>query len=235
MAAARLGRSNPSSSRRVGKGAALDSSRVGKIACAPCPRGDDGETRFCPPYSFCESGWIAGSSPAMTRWRHKYLIQIEYCLHNNYAIDYYACLGVKIRILAHSGRVLEAYLNAERGVASRGGDSQPSPREAGAPPRALRPGCEEFAVTDPAARPVRGSAAPAPKIATVRAPGGGRPPYGDARRLARCLACPDSAGPTGASQAPERLSALRHPEIRVGEAKSKTRAQNRAAGTRKAV
>jgi hypothetical protein len=134
MAAARLGRSNPSSSRRVGKGAALDSSRVGKIACAPCPRGDDGETRFCPPYSFYESGWIAGSSPAMTRWRHKYLIQIEYRLHNNYALDYYARLGVKIRILAHSGRVLEAYLNAERGVASCGGDSQPSPREAGAPP-----------------------------------------------------------------------------------------------------
>jgi hypothetical protein len=67
----------------------------------------------------------------------------------------------------------------------------------------------EFAVTDPAAMPVRGSAAPAPKIATVRAPGGGRPPYGDARRLARCLACPDSAGPT--------------------------RAQKRAAGTRWAV
>jgi hypothetical protein len=76
----------------------------------------------------------------------------------------------------------------------------------------------EFAVTDPAEMPVRGSAAPAPKIATVRAPGGGRPPYGDARRLARCLACPDSAGPTDASQASVRLSALRHPSIGVSEA-----------------
>src|SRR5262249_62436275 len=71
----------------------------------------------------------------------------------------------------------------------------------------------EFAVTDPAAMPVRGSAAPAPKIATLRAPGGGRPPYGGARRLARGLACPDSAGPTDASQASVRLSALRPPPI----------------------
>ena len=108
--------------------------------------------------------------------------------------------------------------------------------------RALRPGREELRCNraEPAEAKVEAgsgerSAAPEPKIATVRAPGGGRPPYGDARRLARCLACPDSAGPTGASQAPVRLSALRHPEIRVGEAKSKTRAQNRAAGTRKAV
>src|SRR5207249_3078081 len=77
----------------------------------------------------------------------------------------------------------------------------------------------EFAVTDPAAMPVRGSAAPVPKIATVRAPGGGRPPYGDARRLARCLACPNSAGPTDASQASLRLSALRHPFLGASEAK----------------
>src|SRR5258706_15847656 len=33
------------------------------------------------------------------------------------------------------------------------------------------------------------SAGPEPKIATVRAPGGGRPALWDARRLGRCLAC----------------------------------------------
>ena len=84
-------------------------------------------------------------------------------------------------------------------------------------------------MTDLAAMPVRGSAAPAPKIATVRAPGGGRPPYGDARRLARCLACPDSAGPTDASQASVRLSALRHPFTGLREAKK----QNPGAKTRR--
>jgi hypothetical protein len=61
-------------------------------------------------------------------------------------------------------------------------------------------------------------------------------PVGDARRLARCLACPVSAGPPDASQASVRLSALRHPSLRVREAKgSKTRAQKRAAGTKKHV
>src|SRR5262249_19430217 len=92
--------------------------------------------------------------------------------------------------------------------------------------RALRPGREELRCNraEPAEAKVEAgsgerSAAPEPKIATVRAPGGGRLPYGDARRLARGLACPDSAGPTDASQASVRLSALRHPETRVGEAK----------------
>jgi hypothetical protein len=44
-------------------------------------------------------------------------------------------------------------------------------------------------------------------------------PVGDARRLARCLACPVSAGPPDASQASVRLSALRYPSIRGREAK----------------
>ena len=52
--------------------------------------------------------------------------------------------------LLTKGRVLEAHLNTERGVASRGGDSQPPPREVRDPARrALRPGREELAVTDP--------------------------------------------------------------------------------------
>src|SRR6266571_6700446 len=62
------------------------------------------------------------------------------------------------------GRVLEAHLNTERGVASRGGDSQPSPREARDPARrALGPGCEELAVTDPDASPVREARDRSPK------------------------------------------------------------------------
>src|SRR5262249_5748374 len=77
----------------------------------------------------------------------------------------------------------------------------------------------EFAVTDPAEMPVRGSAATAPKIATVRAPGGGRPPHWGGRGL-------DSAGPKDASQASVRLSALRHPFVGRAKPKSKTRAQN---------
>ena len=43
-----------------------------------------------------------------------------------------------------------------------------SPREARDPAlQALRPGCEELAVTDPAQMPGRESAAPEPKTATV--------------------------------------------------------------------
>src|SRR5262249_32475994 len=126
-----------------------------------------------------------------------------------------------------------------RPAASGSGTVRPGRRRKAAL-RALRPGREELRCNraEPAEAKVEAgsgerSAAPEPKIATVRAPGGGRPPYGDARRLARCLACPDSAGPTGASQAPERLSALRHPEIRVSEAKTKPRRKKRAAGTRR--
>src|SRR6266566_8454216 len=48
-----------------------------------------------------------------------------------------------------------------------------------------------------------GSAGPEPKIATVRAPGGGRPALWDARRLVRRLACRVKCRPTGASQAPD--------------------------------
>ena len=49
------------------------------------------------------------------------------------------------------GRVLETILNTEQGVASCGSGSQPLPREVRDPARrALRPGREELAVTDPA-------------------------------------------------------------------------------------
>src|SRR5260370_39831993 len=53
----------------------------------------------------------------------------------------------------NEGRLLEAILKAERGVASRGGDSQSFAPGGSAPRlRALRPVCEELARTDPVAR-----------------------------------------------------------------------------------
>ncbi len=66
-------------------------------------------------------------------------------------------------------------------------------------------------MTDPAQMPVTEARHPEPKIATVRAPRGGRPASRDARRLARAWRARQCARPTGASQAPVRLSALRHP------------------------
>src|SRR5882757_4370765 len=70
-------------------------------------------------------------------------------------------------ILAHEGRLLEAILKVERGVASRGCGSQLQAREVRGPARqALRPGCEELAarIRRKCRRRKRG---PRPKIATV--------------------------------------------------------------------
>src|SRR5206468_8426342 len=64
-----------------------------------------------------------------------------------------------------------------------------------------------------------GSAGPEPKIATVRAPGGGRPASWDARRLVRRLACRVTCRPNGCLASTRRLSALRHPFNRGSEAK----------------
>src|SRR5260221_4496354 len=90
---------------------------------------------------------------------------------------------------------------------------EPSFREVGkADCRALRRGREELAVTDPAQMPVTEARHPEPKIATVRAPGGGRPPYGT-QGASSAWPAASRAGPTDASQASVRLSALRHPEF----------------------
>jgi hypothetical protein len=77
-------------------------------------------------------------------------------------------------------------------------------------------------VTDPARMPVKRSAAPEPKTATVERREASVPRHKrvharldalwDARRLAGRLACGVIARRTGAA-APERLSALRHPSI----------------------
>src|SRR5262245_23851096 len=76
--------------------------------------------------------------------------------------------------------------------------------------QALRPGCEELAVTDPAQMPVR-EARPRVKNRHGGAPRGERPASWDARRLARRLAYRVMIRPPGASQAPEHFSALRPP------------------------
>src|SRR5262245_44960898 len=100
-----------------------------------------------------------------------------------------------------------------------------SPREARDPAlQALRPGCEELAVTDPAQMPVREARPRSPKP----------PRWSAERRASRVIsaftrvltrygtqgaslgAWPAAlcAGPTGASHAPERFSALRPPLVR---------------------
>src|SRR5262245_28764943 len=85
-----------------------------------------------------------------------------------------------------------------------------SPREAREVARqALRPGCEELAVTDPAQMPVR-EARPRVKNRHGGAPRGGGPrqwTQGASLGAWRAASC---ARPTGAA-APERLSALRPP------------------------
>src|SRR5215471_8891877 len=110
------------------------------------------------------------------------------------------------------------------------------PREAREVARqALRPGCEELAVTDPAQMPVREARPREPKTATVE----------------RREASVPRHGTQGASQAPglpRHVQAQRvlrthpnvsrrsaHPSIRVSEAKVQARAQKRTAGTRWAV
>src|SRR6516162_2919551 len=72
-----------------------------------------------------------------------------------------------------------------------------SPREAREVARqALRPGCEELAVTDPARMPVR-EARPRVKNRHGGAPRGERPALWDARRLASAWRAALRARPTG--------------------------------------
>src|SRR5438094_1865688 len=88
------------------------------------------------------------------------------------------------------------------------------PGRYGKPPPGTTTRCEELAATDPDASPVRESAAPEPKTATVE-----RREASVLRRTQGAWPAALRAGPTGASQAPERLSALRPPLQGVREAK----------------
>src|SRR5438477_908151 len=81
-----------------------------------------------------------------------------------------------------------------------------------------------------------GSAGPEPKIATVRAPGGGRPPYGTQGASLGAWPAALRAGPTGASQAPDDSRRSATPSIGVREAKvSKPGRKKRAAGTKRCL
>src|SRR5262249_745631 len=118
----------------------------------------------------------------------------------------------------------------ERGVASRGGGSQPL--AAGAPAlRPLRPGGEECAGADPDVQSGEGKAPARPKIPTgehreasvpretpAPPPPPRHAPGRPARRAARV------------PQPPHVISALRHPSFRVREAKGKTRAKKMRRG-----
>src|SRR5438445_3111459 len=80
-----------------------------------------------------------------------------------------------------------------------------------------------------------GSAGPEPKIATVRAPGGGRPALWDARRLVRRLACRVTCRPNGCLASTRRLPALRHPSIGVAKPKFQTPGAKNAPRERRGV
>ena len=127
--------------------------------------------------------------------------------------------------LSVSPRLTQGRSKAWRPAAAAGNRC---PGRYGTPPPGTTTRCEELAGTDPAQMPVRESAAPEPKTATVE------------RREASVLrgtqgaslgAWPAAlrAGPTGASQAPVRLSALRPPLQGVREATK----QNPGAKTRR--
>src|SRR5437660_5160061 len=112
--------------------------------------------------------------------------------------------AISIAAVLVKGPVLETILNTEQGVASCGSGSQPLPREVRDPARrALRPGREELAVTDPEAIPVREARDRSPKSPRWSA-GRRASPVWDARR-ASLGAWPAAlrAGLTGASQAPD--------------------------------
>src|SRR5947208_9227314 len=105
--------------------------------------------------------------------------------------------AISIAAVLVKGRVLETILNTEQGVASCGSGSQPLSREVRDPARrALRPGREELAVTDPEAILVREARDRSPKPPRWSA-GRRASPVWDARRLARRLACRVTCRPHG--------------------------------------
>src|SRR5260221_12885412 len=76
-------------------------------------------------------------------------------------LDYF---GIDSPALLGKGRALETILRTEQGVASCGSGSHPLPRGGRkAASRALRPGREELAGTDPDASPVREARHRSPK------------------------------------------------------------------------
>src|SRR5207249_9560256 len=111
----------------------------------------------------------------------------------------------------------------ERGVASRGArlvTARPG-RPWDPARRALGPGCEELAVTDPDASPVR-EARPRAQNRHGGAPRGERPTPRDARRLTSAWRV-RTRRPGASHEYPYVSRCSAHPSFRVSEAKSKTR------------
>src|SRR5438046_4531232 len=91
------------------------------------------------------------------------------------------------------------------------------PGRYGKPPPGTTTRCEELAGNRSGRKSGEGKRGTGAKNRHGGAPGGERPPK-DARRLASAWPAALRAGPTGASQAPVRLSALRPPLQGVREA-----------------
>jgi len=128
--------------------------------------------------------------------------------------------------LLDEGRLLEAILKMERGVASRDAARNRSPERPGAPPaRHLRPGCEELAARVAEDNSADGSAAPgqkSPRWSAERRASRGVSAFTRVlrrtmgrRALRKRPVCRDMAGPPDAG-ASGRLSALR-PPLGVGQ------------------
>src|SRR5258707_5119167 len=119
------------------------------------------------------------------------------------------------RILAPEGCLLEHLPEggARSGVPRRPAGNR-SPREVRHPAfRALRPGCEELARTDPDAIPVREKRGARPKIATVERREASVPRYGT-QGASQTPGVPRQGTPNGClAPAPVRLSVLRPPLI----------------------
>ena len=151
-------------------------------------------------------------------------------ISHNLRLTAYRADATSTSILAPEGCLLEHLLEdgARSGVPRRAAGNR-SPREAPDPAlRALGPGCEELAVTDPDAKSGEGSAAPGPK--SPRWSAERRASHADGRKAPhKRLACPNT--PNGCfARAPVRLSVLRPPLIPGARSKSKTRAQKTRRG-----
>ena len=117
----------------------------------------------------------------------------------DFFIDFKANLWFMGTILAHEGRLLEAILKVERGVASRGCGSQPL-ASGGPVPRP--PGTTTWLrgarCTDPEEMPEKEARDPA-ENRHGGAPRGARPSAEGRRHPAGCLACSVIAGLPGAA------------------------------------
>src|SRR5258707_14986164 len=140
------------------------------------------------------------------------------------------------RILAPEGCLLEHLPEggARSGVPRHTAGNR-SPREVRHPAfRALRPGCEELAVSDPDASPVREARRPT-QNRHGGAPRGERPALWDARRLTSAWRAASRHAPRVLSTAPVRLSVLRPPLIPGERGKRQTPGAKNAPRERKGV